>query len=50
MAKKKKKYEQDVLTLEQTIDTKQLLVHNDEVNTFDWVIDTLIEVCKHQRE
>ncbi|MCB9257281.1 MAG: ATP-dependent Clp protease adaptor ClpS [Chitinophagales bacterium] len=50
MANYKEKYEQDVLTLEQTIDTKQLLVHNDEVNTFDWVIDTLIEVCKHQRE
>ena len=25
----------------------QLIVWNDEVNTFDWVIDTLIEVCGH---
>jgi ATP-dependent Clp protease adaptor protein ClpS len=27
--------------------TQQLVVFNDEVNTFDWVIETLIEVCKH---
>ncbi|HEY8661668.1 MAG TPA: ATP-dependent Clp protease adaptor ClpS [Hanamia sp.] len=25
----------------------QLIVWNDEVNTFDWVIDTLIDVCGH---
>lgn len=25
----------------------QLIVWNDEVNTFDWVIDTLIKVCGH---
>lgn len=28
----------------------QLIVWNDEVNTFDWVIATLIEVCKHTQE
>ena len=28
----------------------QLIVWNDEVNTFDWVIDTLIEVCGHTAE
>jgi len=28
----------------------QLIVWNDEVNTFDWVIDTLIEVCGHTQE
>jgi ATP-dependent Clp protease adaptor protein ClpS len=28
----------------------QLIVWNDEVNTFDWVITTLIEVCKHTQE
>ncbi len=27
-----------------------LLVWNDEVNTFDWVIETLIEVCGHSQE
>lgn len=25
----------------------ELIVHNDEVNTFDHVIETLIEVCDH---
>lgn len=28
----------------------QLVVWNDEVNTFQWVIDTLIEVCGHTPE
>lgn len=27
-----------------------LVVWNDEVNSFDWVIQTLIEVCKHSTE
>jgi ATP-dependent Clp protease adaptor protein ClpS len=27
-----------------------LVVWNDEVNTFEWVIETLIEVCGHSRE
>jgi ATP-dependent Clp protease adaptor protein ClpS len=28
----------------------QLIVWNDEVNSFDWVITTLIEVCGHSQE
>ena len=28
----------------------QLIVWNDEVNSFDWVITTLIEVCGHTQE
>lgn len=28
----------------------KIIIHNDEVNTFDWVIDTLVEVCKHSHE
>ena len=27
-----------------------LVVWNDEVNSFDWVIQTLIEVCNHSNE
>ena len=38
----------DVLT-EETVNLS-LVVWNDEVNTFEWVIDTLIDVCGHQRE
>lgn len=28
----------------------QIIVWNDEVNTFEWVIETLIEVCAHSEE
>ena len=31
-------------------DTCSLIVWNDEVNTFEWVIETLIEVCGHNQE
>jgi ATP-dependent Clp protease adaptor protein ClpS len=27
-----------------------LILYNDDVNTFDFVIDTLIEVCNHEHE
>ena len=27
-----------------------LIVWNDEINTFEWVIETLVEVCKHSTE
>ncbi len=44
----------DVLELEET-DTNEseqhdLVVFNDEVNTFDHVINTLVEVCEHTHE
>ena len=34
--------------LEQLIDEKDLIVYNDEVNTFDHVIESLIKVCGHE--
>lgn len=30
--------------------TYGIIVWNDEVNTFDWVIETLIDVCGHTHE
>ena len=36
-------YDQDIL---EDLGAK-LIVHNDEVNTFDWVISSLIEICGH---
>ena len=27
-----------------------LIVWNDDVNTFEWVIDTLIKICEHTQE
>ena len=32
------------------IPDSQLIVYNDDVNTFDHVINTLIKVCKHTPE
>ena len=38
----------DVLTAHE--EPCSLIVWNDEVNTFEWVIATLIEVCGHAQE
>ncbi len=43
-----KEEELDVIT--EDISSHQLVVWNDEVNTFEWVIETLIKVCKHSPE
>lgn len=42
--------EQDTDTMVADINLYTLIVWNDEVNTFDWVIETLIEICKHTQE
>ena len=34
-------------TDEETDQGVQLIVHNDNINTFDWVIQSLIEICDH---
>ena len=36
--------------LEEVIDPFHLVVWNDEVNTFEWVIETLMEICGHSHE
>ena len=33
-----------------TANPYQLIVWNDEVNTFEWVIETLVDVCGHTYE
>ena len=33
--------------LEQLLDQKDLIVYNDDVNTFDHVIESLMKVCEH---
>ncbi len=44
------KYQEEVVTETlELVDDKELVVFNDEVNTFDHVIDTLIKVCKHSK-
>jgi len=42
--------EDDILLEEEVGQSHVLVVWNDEVNTFDWVIKTLIEVCGHSHE
>ena len=37
----------EVLELEEIIGVNDLVVFNDDVNTFEHVIDSLIEVCGH---
>lgn len=44
------KFQEDILIQDKKIDKKQIVVYNDDVNTFDWVIQSLIEVCEHQHE
>jgi len=41
-------HDTDTLTLEDQ--GCSLIVWNDEVNTFEWVIETLVQVCGHTHE
>ncbi|MDP4282788.1 MAG: ATP-dependent Clp protease adaptor ClpS [Bacteroidota bacterium] len=46
-------YSQEEKQTDQLVDEGndcQLVVWNDEVNSFDWVIATLVEVCGHSAE
>lgn len=47
-------FDEELLELEElAVDTEQesaIIVFNDEVNTFDHVIRTLIEICEHSAE
>ena len=36
-----------LLTEETLVEERQIILYNDEVNTFDFVIDSLIDVCGH---
>ena len=44
------KEDSDVGVLTQLTPSYSLIVWNDEVNSFDWVIETLMEVCGHDLE
>jgi ATP-dependent Clp protease adaptor protein ClpS len=46
----KEKQQDDVLLAENDVsENHDLIVWNDEVNSFDHVINTLVEVCKHTK-
>ena len=46
----KEKTRERVSTNEVTDINNEIIVYNDDVNTFDHVIDTLIRVCNHTPE
>lgn len=37
----------EFLVNEKTEDSKSLILFNDDVNTFEYVIDCLVDVCEH---
>ena len=44
------KQNEELDTLTSTESSCNLIVWNDEVNTFDWVIETLMDVCGHSHQ
>ncbi len=44
------KIKEETDTLTQLDEYCTLIVWNDDVNSFDWVIETLVEVCGHTTE
>jgi ATP-dependent Clp protease adaptor protein ClpS len=46
----KEKIREKTITKEVTSINNEIVVYNDDVNTFDHVIDTLIRVCNHTSE
>ncbi len=42
--------QEETLLLTLTEEPYSLIVWNDEVNTFEWVISALIEICGHSQE
>jgi ATP-dependent Clp protease adaptor protein ClpS len=41
---------EEAVVLEKEVNQHHIVLHNDEVNTFDFVINSLINVCEHTEE
>jgi len=50
MSNTEKKIQEEIDVLEKEVNQYEIVLFNDEVNTFDFVIDSLIEVCEHTLE
>jgi ATP-dependent Clp protease adaptor protein ClpS len=50
MVSSSRKSKKSVEITDRKKDGHYLILHNDDVNTFEYVIDTLCEVCKHNPE
>lgn len=46
----REKIQEEVEVLEDVSNNNEIVLYNDDVNTFDHVIDTLIRVCEHTNE
>lgn len=46
----REKIQEGVDVLEEVSNNNEIVLYNDDVNTFDHVIDTLIKVCEHTNE
>ena len=46
----KEKVSEEVLLDEQEVTVNEIVLFNDDVNTFEHVIDTLVTVCEHTPE
>lgn len=44
----KEKIQEDVVVEEQVSKEHEIIVYNDDYNTFDHVIETLMQACDHQ--
>ena len=43
----KEKEDEDILLLEDEAEESKVVLYNDDVNSFDWVIECLVEICEH---
>lgn len=50
MSSQKAAPKKEVIVSKKAKEENHLVLFNDEVNTFDHVIDSLVEVCKHERQ
>ena len=46
----KREYEEEILVLDATDEVYKLVLYNDDIHTFDYVIDNLVDICKHTLE
>ncbi|MFY0603223.1 MAG: ATP-dependent Clp protease adaptor ClpS [Flavobacteriaceae bacterium] len=46
----REKIQEEVDVLEKEVNQHEIVLYNDDVNTFDFVIDSLIDVCEHTLE
>ena len=50
MIANKEQLQKDVQTIEDQAPINEIVLFNDDVNTFDHVIETLVDVCNHTFE